>query len=65
MAVGYPVTQQNNSQEMHVLFDVYMMDMDGIEREENEWSMIFSEAGFSDYKITPTNGIRSIIKVYP
>ena len=50
---------------MQVLFDVYMMDMDGIEREENEWSMIFSEAGFNDYKITPTNGIRSIIKVYP
>ncbi|KAK1686808.1 hypothetical protein QYE76_047656 [Lolium multiflorum] len=65
MVVGYPVTQQHDSKEAQAFFDVYMMGMDGIEREESEWSMIFSEAGFSDYKITPTNGIRSIIEVFP
>lgn len=65
MVVGYPVTQPNDSKEAQVLLDIYMMGSDGMEREENEWSLIFSEAGFSDYKITPTNGIRSIIEVYP
>lgn len=65
MVVGYPVTQPNHSKEAQVLLDIYMMGSDGMEREENEWSLIFSEAGFSDYKITPTNGIRSIIEVYP
>ncbi|KAF6992607.1 hypothetical protein CFC21_009583 [Triticum aestivum] len=65
MVVGYPVTQPNHSKEAQVLLDIYMMGSDGMEREENEWSLIFSEAGFSDYKITRTNGIRSIIEVYP
>jgi hypothetical protein len=41
------------------------MYIDGIEREEHEWRKIFLEAGFTDYKITPTNGVRSIIEVYP
>jgi hypothetical protein len=65
MVVGYPVTQQNDSKEAQVLMDIFMMYIAGIEREEHEWSRIFSEAGFSDYKITPTNGVRSIIEVYP
>jgi hypothetical protein len=65
MVVGYPVTQQNDSKEAQILLDVFMMYIDGIEREEHEWRKIFLEAGFSDYKITPTNGVRSIIEVYP
>ncbi|EAZ15132.1 hypothetical protein OsJ_30546 [Oryza sativa Japonica Group] len=51
--------------EMQILFDVFMMYVDGIEREEHEWKKIFLEAGFSDYKITPVLGARSIIEVYP
>uniref|UniRef100_A0A0E0IP61 acetylserotonin O-methyltransferase n=1 Tax=Oryza nivara TaxID=4536 RepID=A0A0E0IP61_ORYNI len=51
--------------EMQLLFDVFMMYVDGIEREEYEWKKIFLEAGFSDYKITPVLGARSIIEVYP
>ena len=51
--------------EMQILFDVFMMYVDGIEREEHEWMKIFLEAGFSDYKITPVLGARSIIEGYP
>ncbi|EEE69517.1 hypothetical protein OsJ_28977 [Oryza sativa Japonica Group] len=51
--------------EMQLLFDVFMMYTDGIEREEHEWKKIFLEAGFSDYKIIPVLGVRSIIEVYP
>ena len=35
------------------------------ERNEKEWAKLFSDAGFSDYKITPSLGLRSIIEVYP
>ncbi|VAH41895.1 unnamed protein product [Triticum turgidum subsp. durum] len=66
MVVGSAVSQQETvSKEAEVLFDVFMMYIDGIQREEHEWSKIFFEAGFSDYKITPVTGIRSIIEVYP
>jgi hypothetical protein len=51
--------------EMQLLFDVFMMYTDGIEREEHEWKKIFLEAGFSDYKIILVLGVRSIIEVYP
>ncbi|KAE8817597.1 O-methyltransferase ZRP4 [Hordeum vulgare] len=51
--------------EVHALLDLYIMFIDGIERDEQEWSKIFLEAGFSDYKIIPVLGFRSIIEVYP
>jgi hypothetical protein len=51
--------------EMQALFDIYMMVVNGKERNEQEWKKIFLEAGFSDYKITPVLGVRSIIEVYP
>ena len=51
--------------EVQASFDVWMMIMNGIERDELEWKMMFSEAGFKDYKIIPVLGIRSIIEVYP
>ncbi|KAF8654463.1 hypothetical protein HU200_061650 [Digitaria exilis] len=35
------------------------------EAQEHEWKRIFLEAGFSDYKITPTLGFQSIIEVFP
>ncbi|WCJ30890.1 O-methyltransferase family protein [Euphorbia peplus] len=47
-------------------FDILMMVMfTSKERNENEWAKLFSDAGFSDYKITPILGLRSIIKLYP
>jgi hypothetical protein len=51
--------------ELHVLFDLYMTIVDGIERDEQEWEKIFLEAAFSGYKIIPVLGFRSIIEVYP
>ncbi|KAF8665196.1 hypothetical protein HU200_054149 [Digitaria exilis] len=51
--------------EMQAMFDVYMMFINGMERDEQQWKNIFSEAGFSDYKIVPVLGVRSIIEVYP
>ncbi|GJN25473.1 hypothetical protein PR202_gb13303 [Eleusine coracana subsp. coracana] len=51
--------------ETQILFDLLMMVINGVERDEQEWKKIFSEAGFKDYKIIPVLGIRSIIEVYP
>ncbi|GJM89070.1 hypothetical protein PR202_ga05666 [Eleusine coracana subsp. coracana] len=51
--------------EVQVFFDLYITLVNGIERDEQEWRKIFFEAGFSDYKITPVLGFRSIIEVYP
>ncbi|KAI5021294.1 hypothetical protein ZWY2020_055139 [Hordeum vulgare] len=53
MVVGSVGPQQETvSKEAEVLFDVFMMYIDG-SSEEHEWRKIFFEAGFSDYKITP------------
>ncbi|EMS45260.1 O-methyltransferase ZRP4 [Triticum urartu] len=51
--------------EVHALLDLYIMFINGVERDEQEWSKIFLEAGFSGYKIIPVLGFRSIIEVYP
>ncbi|KAL6609664.1 hypothetical protein ACP70R_039633 [Stipagrostis hirtigluma subsp. patula] len=51
--------------EVQVLFDLYIMFINGIQRDEQEWKNIFFKAGFSDYKIIPVLGTRSIIEVYP
>ncbi|KAK3119984.1 hypothetical protein QOZ80_9AG0679030 [Eleusine coracana subsp. coracana] len=51
--------------EMQAIFDLYIMFINGTERNEQEWKKIFLEAGFSDYKIIPVLGVRSIIEVYP
>ncbi|KAL6618939.1 hypothetical protein ACP70R_034078 [Stipagrostis hirtigluma subsp. patula] len=51
--------------ETHVLFDLFIMFINGSERNEQEWKKIISEAGFSGYKIIPVLGVRSIIEVYP
>ncbi|CAL4999226.1 unnamed protein product [Urochloa decumbens] len=64
MAVGYG-TENKTADEAQVWWDMFMMRHVGIEREEHEWKKIFIEAGFSDYKITPTVGFQSIIEVFP
>lgn len=58
-------TCDNICNETQALFDMYIMFINGVEREEREWKRIFLEAGFINYKITSTLGYRSIIEVYP
>ena len=58
-------SQRDIFKETQALFDLYMMYIDGVEREEKEWENIFSKAGFSAYKIMPILGFLSIIEVYP
>ena len=56
---------EKEQREMQVVFDLFIMFINGTERDENQWKKIFFEAGFRDYKITPVLGVRSIIEVYP
>ena len=51
--------------ETQCLFDLFIMFINGAERDEREWKKIIFEAGFRSYKIIPVLGIRSIIEVYP
>ncbi|XP_042059994.1 8-hydroxyquercetin 8-O-methyltransferase-like [Salvia splendens] len=52
--------------ETHLLMDVLMLaHYPGKERTEREWAKLFATAGFKNYKITPTLGVRSIIEVFP
>ncbi|KAF8705798.1 hypothetical protein HU200_031005 [Digitaria exilis] len=55
----------SNRKEMQAVFDLYMVIINGMERDEQEWKKIIFEAGFSGYKIIPVLGVRSIIEVYP
>ncbi|KAE8702122.1 8-hydroxyquercetin 8-O-methyltransferase [Hibiscus syriacus] len=58
--------ESRKSIETQLFFDMLMMVLvTGRERREEEWSELFSAAGFSDYKITPILGLRSLIEVYP
>ncbi|KAF8728913.1 hypothetical protein HU200_018209 [Digitaria exilis] len=51
--------------ETQVLYDLMIMNFNGVERDEQEWNKIFVEAGFKQYKIMPVLGVRSIIELYP
>jgi trans-resveratrol di-O-methyltransferase len=54
------------STETQLFFDMLMMVLlPGKERNKKEWAKLFFDAGFSDYKITPVLGLRSLIEVYP
>ncbi|KAJ1265711.1 hypothetical protein BS78_08G097000 [Paspalum vaginatum] len=64
MVIGAGISDSKH-REMQAMFDVYMMLVNGMERDEQEWKDIFSEAGFSNYRIIPVLGVRSIIEVYP
>ncbi|XP_020223920.1 probable O-methyltransferase 3 [Cajanus cajan] len=49
-----------------LFYDMEMMVLvTGKERDEKEWAKLFFSAGFSNYKITPVLGLRSLIEVYP
>ncbi|CAL4909122.1 unnamed protein product [Urochloa decumbens] len=64
MAIGVEPSDLRHK-EMQAVFDIFVMVINGKERNEKEWKKIFFKAGFSDYKITPVLGVRSIIEVYP
>lgn len=52
--------------EAKLFFDLPMMVVvTGRERSEKDWKKLFLEAGFSNYKLTPIFGLRSLIEVYP
>ncbi|KAM3262966.1 hypothetical protein ACQJBY_053240 [Aegilops geniculata] len=52
--------------ETELLMDMLMFLCNkGRQRNENDWSMIFMKAGFSDYKIVKKLGARGVIEVYP
>lgn len=49
-----------------LLYDMQMMVFFASkERNENEWSKLFFDAGFRSYKISHIFGLRSLIEVYP
>jgi hypothetical protein len=52
--------------EAQLLMDLCMMVLTtGAERDEEKWHKLFLNAGFSQYKINPALGCRSLIEVYP
>uniref|UniRef100_A0A0D9XSM9 O-methyltransferase domain-containing protein n=1 Tax=Leersia perrieri TaxID=77586 RepID=A0A0D9XSM9_9ORYZ len=51
--------------ETAALADLYMMYINGVERDEQQWKKIFLEAGFSGYKVVAMLGLRSVLEVYP
>ncbi|EEF37286.1 trans-resveratrol di-O-methyltransferase [Ricinus communis] len=56
----------HQSIESQLFFDMLMMTLQtGKQRNKKEWGKLFLDAGFSDYKITPILGLRSVIEVYP
>ncbi|CAK8537931.1 unnamed protein product [Lathyrus sativus] len=58
--------EEKETIETQLLFDMVMMVFSsGKERTKKEWAKLFSSAGFSDYKITPVLGLKSVIEIYP
>ncbi|XP_049407575.1 trans-resveratrol di-O-methyltransferase-like [Solanum stenotomum] len=58
--------RDNKSFETQLFSDVLMMvHVSGKERNEQEWAKLFSDFGFSHYKISHILGLRSVIEVYP
>ena len=55
----------DESLKIQLFFDMLMMALaTGRERNEKDWTKLFLDAGFSDYKITQILGLRSLIEVY-
>ncbi|CAJ1970737.1 unnamed protein product [Sphenostylis stenocarpa] len=58
--------KDDESLQTQLFFDMLMMVLvKGKERNEKEWFKLISSAGFSNYKITPVLGLRSLIEIYP
>ncbi|KAM3375550.1 hypothetical protein P3S68_014264 [Capsicum galapagoense] len=56
----------HESYEAQLFFDMLIMTVTSKkERNEQEWTKLFSDSGFSGYKIVPLLGLRSVIEVNP
>uniref|UniRef100_A0A0E0M5S6 O-methyltransferase domain-containing protein n=1 Tax=Oryza punctata TaxID=4537 RepID=A0A0E0M5S6_ORYPU len=56
----------SKTREMEATQNLFMMYINGVERDEQQWKKIFCAAGFSnDYKIMPVVGPLSVIEIYP
>ncbi|GJV58799.1 trans-resveratrol di-O-methyltransferase-like protein [Tanacetum coccineum] len=52
--------------ETQLFYDMFMLTLvTGKQRSEKEWAKLFIDSDFSEYKITPALGLRSVIEVYP
>lgn len=66
IVIGDESEEDEASMGIKLCFDMLMMTVvQGKERNEKEWANLFQEAGFTEYRITPLEGIRSLIEVYP
>jgi len=54
-----------SNKETQALYDVHMMHIDGVERDEHGWEKIILEAGFGAYKLVSSVGIHSVMEDYP
>jgi len=58
--------EEDELTETQFFFDIQMMILfTSKERNEEEWANLIFSAGFSNYKITRTLGVVSIVEVYP
>ncbi|KAI3439868.1 uncharacterized protein J3R85_004286 [Psidium guajava] len=66
VVIGHESEEDEASMGIKLCFDMLMMStVPGKERNEEEWAKLFQEAGFTEYRITPLEGFRSLIEVYP
>ncbi|CAL1352870.1 unnamed protein product [Linum trigynum] len=64
--MGHESCSDKSSMGTSLLFDLGVMAcLEGYVRTEEQWAKLFSDAGFSDYTITPVAGLRLLIQVYP
>ncbi|KAF8404429.1 hypothetical protein HHK36_009314 [Tetracentron sinense] len=57
----------DKTKETQLFYNMIMMvTLGSKERSEDEWHKIFTDAGFTEYKIKPVfGGVRSILEIYP
>ncbi|XP_048127040.1 trans-resveratrol di-O-methyltransferase-like [Rhodamnia argentea] len=66
VVMGDESEEDEASTGIKLCFDMLMMSIvPGQERNEEEWAKLFQKAGFTEYRITPLVGFRSLIEVYP
>ncbi|CAI0458378.1 unnamed protein product [Linum tenue] len=64
--LGHESCNDHSSTTALLYTDLVMMScFEGAIRSEQQWSKLFTEAGFSNYTITPVGGLRVLIEVYP
>lgn len=52
--------------ETKLLYDMEVMAVEaGYEKTEQEWSKLFADAGFTDYKVHHTLGLKCLIELFP